>query len=46
MNSPKVAISIESSLLLRIDSLVERKIFRSRSEAFQVAVTKQTQIRA
>lgn len=41
MNSAKIAISIEPSLLERVDSLVSRKLFRSRSEVFQVAVAEQ-----
>jgi Arc/MetJ-type ribon-helix-helix transcriptional regulator len=41
MNAAKIAISIESSLLERIDSLVSRKLFRSRSEIFQIAVSEQ-----
>ena len=41
MNSAKIAISIEPSLLKRVDSLVTRKLFRSRSELFQVAVSEQ-----
>ena len=41
MNSAKIAISIEPSLLKRVDSLVSRKLFRSRSEIFQVAVSEQ-----
>lgn len=38
MSAAKIAISIEPSLLERIDSLVARKVFRSRSEVFQLAV--------
>jgi metal-responsive CopG/Arc/MetJ family transcriptional regulator len=41
MNAAKIAISIESSLLKRVDSLVSRKLFRSRSEIFQIAVSEQ-----
>lgn len=41
MSAAKIAISIEPSLLQRIDSLVERKLFRSRSEVFQIAVAEQ-----
>ena len=41
MNSAKIAISIEPSLLKQIDSLVTRKLFRSRSELFQIAVSEQ-----
>lgn len=41
MNSAKIAISIDPSLLQRVDSLVSRKQFRSRSELFQVAVSEQ-----
>ena len=41
MNAAKIAISIEPSLLKRVDSLVSRKLFRSRSEIFQIAVSEQ-----
>lgn len=41
MNSAKITISIEPSLLKRVDSLVRRKMFRSRSELVQVAVSEQ-----
>lgn len=41
MNVAKVAISIEPSLLKRVDALVGQKLFRSRSELFQVAVSEQ-----
>jgi Arc/MetJ-type ribon-helix-helix transcriptional regulator len=41
MNAAKIAISIDASLLKRVDSLVTRKLFRSRSEIFQVAVSEQ-----
>lgn len=41
MNSAKIAISIEPSLLKQVDSLVGRKLFRSRSEIFQIAVSEQ-----
>ncbi len=41
MNVAKIAISIEPSLLKKIDSLVSRKLFRSRSEIFQIAVSEQ-----
>ena len=41
MNSAKIAISIEPSLLAQVDSLVSGKLFRSRSELFQVAVSEQ-----
>lgn len=41
MNAAKIAISIEPSLLKRVDSLVGRKLFRSRSELFQIAVFEQ-----
>ncbi len=41
MSAAKIAISIEPSLLQRVDSLVERKLFRSRSEVFQLAVAEQ-----
>jgi Arc/MetJ-type ribon-helix-helix transcriptional regulator len=41
MNTAKIAISIEPSLLQRVDELVTQKLFRSRSEIFQVAVSAQ-----
>lgn len=41
MNSAKIAISVDPVLLKRVDSLVRRKRFRSRSEAFQIAVAEQ-----
>ncbi len=41
MNAAKIAISIEPSLLQKIDSLVSRKLYRSRSEVFQLAVAEQ-----
>jgi len=41
MNSAKIAISIEPLLLKRVDALVSRKLFRSRSEIFQIAVSEQ-----
>jgi metal-responsive CopG/Arc/MetJ family transcriptional regulator len=41
MNAAKIAISIEPALLKRVDDLVGRKVFRSRSEMFQVAVSEQ-----
>ncbi len=44
MNASKIAISIEPSLLKQIDSLVSRKLFRSRSEIFQIAVIKQIEL--
>ncbi len=41
MTVAKIAISIDQSLLARIDTLVKRKLFRSRSEVFQLAVGEQ-----
>ena len=38
MKYAKVAISIDQSLLQRVDRLVKSKQFASRSEAFQAAV--------
>ncbi len=38
MRSAKVAISIDSELLQRVDGLVKARKFASRSEAFQAAV--------
>ena len=39
MNAAKVAISLDPSLLQKLDSLVAGRVFRSRSEAIQIAVT-------
>ena len=39
MSVAKVAISMDDRLLRRLDSLVERAVFRNRSEAIQKAVT-------
>jgi metal-responsive CopG/Arc/MetJ family transcriptional regulator len=39
MSVAKVAISIDPRLLRRLDNLVERAVFRSRSEAIQKAIT-------
>ncbi len=41
MTAAKIAISIDPLMLKRIDSLVEAKQFRSRSEVFQTAVAEQ-----
>jgi Arc/MetJ-type ribon-helix-helix transcriptional regulator len=41
MNAAKIAISIDPDLLEKVDSLVNRKLFRSRSEVFQNAVSEQ-----
>lgn len=41
MRAAKIAISIEPSLLRRVDALVSKNLFRSRSEVFQIAVTEQ-----
>lgn len=38
MNVAKVAISLDPRLLQKLDSLVAGRIFRSRSEAIQIAV--------
>jgi Arc/MetJ-type ribon-helix-helix transcriptional regulator len=38
MSVAKVAVSIDDRLLRRLDSLVAREVFRSRSEAIQKAV--------
>jgi metal-responsive CopG/Arc/MetJ family transcriptional regulator len=38
MSVAKVAVSIDNRLLRRLDSLVAREVFRSRSEAIQKAV--------
>lgn len=39
MNAAKIAISIEPDLLKRVDALMRQKLFRSRSEIFQIAVS-------
>ena len=41
MTAAKIAISIDAGMLSRIDALVRAKRFRSRSEAFQTAVSEQ-----
>ncbi len=38
MATVKVAISIEDELLRRVDALIDKKIFQSRSKAIQEAV--------
>ena len=38
MGVAKVAVSMDDRLLRRLDSLVARKVFRSRSQAIQKAV--------
>lgn len=38
MSTVKVAISIDSSLLVQIDQMVKEKIFPSRSKAIQSAI--------
>jgi metal-responsive CopG/Arc/MetJ family transcriptional regulator len=38
MSMAKVAISIDEQLLRRVDNLVEKAVFNSRSEAIQKAV--------
>ena len=38
MSVAKVAVSMDDRLLRRLDDLVERAVFRSRSEAIQKAV--------
>ena len=43
MSAAKVAISMESTLLRRIDALVTKNVFRSRSEAIQTAVSEKLQ---
>jgi Arc/MetJ-type ribon-helix-helix transcriptional regulator len=39
VNVAKIAISIDPSLLGRVDDLVSRKVFGSRSELFQIALS-------
>jgi Arc/MetJ-type ribon-helix-helix transcriptional regulator len=39
MRVAKVAVSIDRQLLQRLDDLVERQVFRSRSEAIQKSVS-------
>ncbi len=41
MTAAKIAISIDPTLLKRVDSLVKEKKFGSRSEAFQIAIGEQ-----
>jgi Arc/MetJ-type ribon-helix-helix transcriptional regulator len=41
MTAAKIAISIDPGLLERVDQLVRRKLFRSRSEIFQIAIGEQ-----
>ncbi len=41
MTAAKIAISIDPGLLERVDALVQRKLFSSRSEMFQVAIVEQ-----
>lgn len=38
MNQKKLVISIEEGLLARVDALVKRKVFSSRSSAIQQAI--------
>ena len=38
MNAAKVAISIDSRLLKKLDALVQKRVFPSRSKAIQSAV--------
>lgn len=38
MNTAKVAISIDKSELKKIDYYVKKKIFKSRSQAFQLSI--------
>jgi Arc/MetJ-type ribon-helix-helix transcriptional regulator len=38
MNTAKVAISMEQDLLKEVDRLVKARIFRSRSQAIQIAI--------
>jgi len=42
MAAAKIAISIDPGPLERVDSLVRQKVFRSRSEVFQIAIVEQT----
>ena len=41
MTAAKIAISIDRGILSRVDSLVQAKRFRSRSEVFQSALSEQ-----
>ncbi|HVA51276.1 MAG TPA: ribbon-helix-helix domain-containing protein [Pirellulales bacterium] len=43
MASSKVAISIDSSLLSRLDELIARRVFPNRSKAIQAAVEEKLQ---
>lgn len=38
MSTAKIAISIDSKLLNKIDSFVKKSVFKSRSQAVQIAV--------
>ncbi|HEY4758970.1 MAG TPA: ribbon-helix-helix domain-containing protein [Thermoguttaceae bacterium] len=38
MSASKVAISIDSNLLMEVDRLVAKKVFNNRSQAIQAAV--------
>jgi metal-responsive CopG/Arc/MetJ family transcriptional regulator len=40
MSVAKIAISIDEQLLERLDAFIAQKKFKTRSQAFQVAVTK------
>jgi metal-responsive CopG/Arc/MetJ family transcriptional regulator len=39
MSAAKIAISIDHTLLRQLDHLVKKRVFRSRSEAIQTAVS-------
>jgi metal-responsive CopG/Arc/MetJ family transcriptional regulator len=38
MGTTKIAISIDSKILTKVDKLVEKKVFSNRSKAIQIAV--------
>lgn len=40
MSVAKIAVSIDSHLLEKLDNLVSQKTFKSRSQAIQIAVSK------
>lgn len=41
MGTAKVAISIDSKVLKKVDQFVKKKIFKNRSQAFQIAVVQE-----
>jgi metal-responsive CopG/Arc/MetJ family transcriptional regulator len=43
MTRPKVAVSLDENTLCRLDELVDRAVFPSRSQAIQIAVEEKLQ---